>query len=160
MVRVGDKAAVDLLNGNLFSSSNVSKQTLLLATEHSKQIFQVHEDKLKLENRVFNRGFLLEKRIYFNKWANNIVERTKIAQDSGYSGLIVCCEKKESELYQKLRFKMIKDSDRFICDSIDSSSKISSGEQVAHNDYNFAEITTKLIKRLEIVVGMQYKISC
>ena len=160
MVRLGDKAAVDILNGNLFSNSNVSKQTLLLATEQSKEIFKVQSDKSKLENRVFNRGFLLENRVYFEKWANDIVERTKIAADTGYSDLIVCCEKKESECYQKLRFKMVKDSDRYICDSIDSSSKISSGAQVAHNDSNFAEITTKLLKRLEIVVGMQYKISC
>ena len=163
MVRIGDENAVSLLQSMLFSGVNVSRMTLSLALKHSNRIFNDINHKSIKEGlmRRISYKYLLEERILSKYWETSLSTRISDAKDTKYSDLIVCCEKTESAIYTTLRCEEVQQSDRIVCLSIDKYvSTDDSYTQPLNNADDFNDLDSKLVKKLEIILGMQYKITC
>ena len=160
MVRIGDREAIDLLNGVQYSGTRVSRSTLALAKQHINTICNSKSINDSLNSRL-SFGYLLKNRIYPSREELGSLEtRIKNAIDSQYSDLIVCCEKTESEAYRVLRCQSVLPAQRFISLSSDQSFDLQLEKGKTSNETDFIDMETKLAKNLEIIVGMQYRISC
>ena len=158
MVRIGDVSAIEKLNSALYSGTRVSKLTLALAKEHINKIKNYKTSNQSLNNRL-SYGYLLHERIYPSD-LNTLNERIENAKGNEHSDLIVCCEKLESESYTALRCENVPLNERFTSLSHDESFDLYSETISRVDSLDFIDIETKLQKTLEIIVGMQYRISC
>ena len=161
MVRVGDVNAIPILNGGLFAGKNVSKLTLSLAKSQNEHIFNSTNSTVResLIARI-TYSYLVRNRIHLARWENNIDGRIEVAEDTSYSDLIVCCEKSESESYRKLRCEVIPECDRFLSESLDNCENKHTHVPLVYRDEYFTVTSDRLLKQLELFIGMQYRITC